>query len=79
MSIHRWDDSDAQVICRQMGYLGGQALTGGHFGPGAGPILDSVSCDGTEDTILSCPHNNWGENDCSHFEDAAVICEYGRK
>ena len=64
----------AQVVCRQLGYAGGETLTGGHFGPGSGPILDHVDCDGSEETLLDCVQTGWDEHDCSHFEDATVRC-----
>ena len=45
------------------------------FGPGTGAIvLDQVSCNGTEASIFDCPHGGLNIHDCSHFEDAGVIC-----
>ena len=36
--------------------------------------LDEVDCDGTESSIFDCQHHPWGQNDCSHNEDASVVC-----
>ena len=45
------------------------------FGPGTGAIvLDQVSCSGSEASIFDCPHGGLNIHDCSHFEDAGVIC-----
>ena len=50
-----------------------------HFGEGSGSILlDEVSCSGVESNLLSCPHDQLGEHDCDHSEDAGVRCT-GRK
>ena len=47
-------------------------LSRAHFGVGSGPILlDNLGCSGDEDTLLDCPRT---DHDCSHFEDAGVIC-----
>ena len=70
-----WDDADATVVCGQLGYDVGTAVGLAHFGRGDGPILlDSVQCEGGEASIEQCPHDPWGEHDCSHAEDAGAIC-----
>ena len=72
-----WDDTDAGVVCRQLGFgSSGTANRSASFGRGSGPIwLDSVSCNGSESTLASCGH--FGINisrSCSHYEDAGVKC-----
>jgi len=70
-----FDSSDAQVVCRQLGFSSGVAVTSSNFGQGSGRIwLDEVACAGTEDRLEECGHNTWGEHDCSHSEDVGVIC-----
>ncbi|XP_017580438.2 uncharacterized protein LOC108444000 [Pygocentrus nattereri] len=71
-----WDMNDAAVVCREMGC--GTAVSAphsAHFGQGSDPILlDDVGCFGNESSITACSHNGFGEHDCSHGEDAGVIC-----
>ena len=51
-----------------------KAVSGAYFGKGASPILlTDVECLGHEDYLVECPANI-GEVDCSHGEDAGVIC-----
>ena len=53
-----------------------------NFGQGTGAIvLDQVSCTGSEASIFDCPHGGLNVHDCSHPEDAGVICagSYGYK
>ena len=70
-----WGQTQAAVVCRQLGLTGGVALTNNDFGPGLDPIwLDSVVCTGDEATLAACHHQNWAENDCAHFEDVSVVC-----
>ena len=72
-----WDDKDATVICKQLGYSSGTARVSAYFGEGSGLILlDDVNCGGTESSILACTRRIFGEHDCVHKEDAGVIC-YG--
>ena len=53
----------------------GMALSGAHFGAGSGIIwLDEVKCSGTEQRLEHCRHAGWGNEDCSHHEDAGVRC-----
>ncbi|ELK04555.1 Macrophage receptor MARCO [Pteropus alecto] len=68
-----WDNSDATVFCRMLGYSTGTALF--NMKAGAGNIwLDNVACRGTEMTLWSCNKNNWGSHNCNHNEDAGVDC-----
>ncbi|XP_026365913.1 macrophage receptor MARCO [Ursus americanus] len=68
-----WDDSDATVFCRMLGYSRGTALTG--MIPGQGEIwLDDVACRGTELSLWYCQKSSWGSHNCNHSEDAGVEC-----
>ena len=73
-----WDTSDAEVVCRQLGYnLTGDAIayTNAYFGQGAGHIwLDNIKCTGSENELLNCSHNGIGIHNCDHEEDASVLC-----
>ena len=73
---YRWDDSDARVVCRQLGYSGGGvAFTNSYYGEGSGPIwLDDVACHGDENQITYCGRNHFGHSNCRHSEDAGVKC-----
>lgn len=70
-----WDDDDAEVVCRQLGYMyGGCGFRSAHFGEGSGPIwLDSIGCIGSETNLLACPHETDTSED-SHAEDVGVAC-----
>jgi len=73
-----WDDNDAVVVCKQLGYSGGSARGGAYFGEGTGFILfENVGCFGNESNIYSCDLGSFHMNDCGHHQDAGVIC-YGK-
>lgn len=70
-----WDDADATVVCRMLGYSMGERTTEASFGPGNNMIgMDNVHCEGTESHILDCEYNGWGIHNCAHWEDAGVVC-----
>lgn len=70
-----WDDVDAGVVCKKLGFCNGTAKTRGFYGPGSGPVvLDNVECRGNETDLFDCPHNGIGIENCDRFEDAAVQC-----
>ena len=74
-----WDDVDAKVVCRQLGYSGGWAAKDGMTGKGVGMVwLTNINCTGTETSIKDCEHSGWGENSmfipCTHDRDAGAIC-----
>ena len=74
---HGWDDTDAGVVCRQLGFgSSGAAIGSANFGQGSGSIwLDSVICTGNESILASCGHVGVGITiSCDHSKDAGVMC-----
>ena len=72
-----WDDTDAGVVCRQLGFgSAGVFYSRGFFGQGSGPIwLDNVLCTGNESTLASCGHFGVSiTRYCNHRKDAGVRC-----
>uniref|UniRef100_S4RE54 SRCR domain-containing protein n=1 Tax=Petromyzon marinus TaxID=7757 RepID=S4RE54_PETMA len=74
-----WDLQDAEVVCRQLGCGSAvSALGNAFYGVGSGRIwMDNVQCNGSESQLSLCRQNGWGTHDCSHVEDASVICSRG--
>ncbi|XP_071503653.1 CD5 antigen-like isoform X2 [Diadema antillarum] len=73
-----WDINDARVVCRQLGFQDVLKTwsQGTPFGPGIADILlDNVDCKGDESNLLECDHSGLGVHDCTHMEDAGVICK----
>ncbi|XP_067321128.1 scavenger receptor cysteine-rich type 1 protein M130-like [Anolis sagrei] len=71
-----WDLQDAQVVCRQLGCgNASKALGGAHYGQGSGPIwMENINCTGEEASLKECQKGSWGEQNCSHSQDASVEC-----
>nr|XP_054767677.1 adhesion G-protein coupled receptor G7-like [Lytechinus pictus] len=74
----RWDNTDATVVCQSLGLGPGTAYGYAYFGQGSGDILlDDVLCTGNETNLLECSYLGIDVNDCTHDEDAGVICSTG--
>ena len=74
-----WSDKNAKVACRQL-----------MLGPPVQNLylryssfkelnisriwLDDVNCEGTEETLADCKHNDWGQMNCVHSEDVNIEC-----
>lgn len=78
-----WNDNDAKVICRQMGYLDGEAYTMSRDLQDSGKIwIAYPRCTGNEEAIWNCVGFQWNvtSSSCRRYgRYAAVKCSgYGK-
>ena len=71
-----WNDIDATVVCRELGFLNGIKRRQPKFNSGSSPVwLNNVGCLGSERRLSYCRHNGVGNvGNCSHAQDAGVQC-----
>ncbi|XP_064618875.1 deleted in malignant brain tumors 1 protein-like [Lineus longissimus] len=70
-----WDDNEARVVCKQLGYLWGRGYANSKYGQGTGVIyIDNVICKGNEASLSDCISSQWGTHQCSHSKEASVQC-----
>ena len=68
-----WGTSDADVVCRQLGYARGDAYQDSHWGSVPSDFaMDDVGCRGDERYLQECTYNT-NEN-CDSNEGAGVHC-----
>ncbi|XP_063355327.1 lysyl oxidase homolog 3B isoform X3 [Pelmatolapia mariae] len=69
--------ANAHVLCRHLGFVSATGWThSAKYGKGQGKIwLDNVQCHGGEKSIEFCKSRGWGNSDCTHDEDAGVVCK----
>lgn len=69
-----FDQRDANVICRQLGYLSARVLLPGQFGrPLRYVHTVNINCIGNETDILDCEHEM---GFCSTYNYASVLCSH---
>ncbi|XP_019861855.1 PREDICTED: neurotrypsin-like, partial [Amphimedon queenslandica] len=70
-----WENNDATVVCRQLGYSPyGAIAKASYFTEGWLPFhLYSVNCSGNESTLLNCSYSTTGT--CYNIQDAGAICQ----
>ena len=76
-----WDENDALVVCRELGYPGVTMVTKGSFYGSAGIVrIEMVGCYGNETRLSQCSYKIPAEqSDCinGREREAGVICEAG--
>eukprot|EP00731_Ephydatia_muelleri_P035718 Em0151g10a len=77
----RWTPYDAMVACYKLGIPSNlsyaQPLQRAPYGQGTNGslvLLSSVTCTGSEQSLLQCPHNPIAATSCDHSHDAGVKC-----
>ena len=56
-----WDDDDAKVVCKELGFDGGYATTESKYGNvdlERQTCFDDVRCSGHESSLLDCTHSS---------------------
>ena len=76
----KWDEADAMVVCRQLGYGFVKKTVGSEFGLIAAETFyfrsfGLVNCTGSEVSLGDCGHN---ETWCLDNQGAGVVCDGGR-
>ncbi|EDV19298.1 uncharacterized protein TRIADDRAFT_33784 [Trichoplax adhaerens] len=79
-----FDQRDANVICRQLGYRAvidyfccskfNDTEAYGYTSNQTLFWLDHLECEGHEKNIMECSHEGWGNHDCSSHESSGVRC-----
>jgi len=70
-----WDDNDANVVCRMLGFKSGQAVYT-YIADKEPIIMGSVNCGGGESSIMDCSIPRFQEGHTCTIRDtvAGVIC-----
>ena len=69
-----FDELDARVACRQLGFADGEE---GYADAGSGGLpfwLKGLACDGTESRLANCPHRGLKEYSCGSFRIVGLEC-----
>ncbi|CAC5424581.1 unnamed protein product [Mytilus coruscus] len=67
-----FDNIEAVVACRQLGYRTGTVIRASLIYDGSGTIwLNNLDCDGSESKLINCTHNYLY---CAHYNDVGIQC-----
>ncbi|CAC5378839.1 unnamed protein product [Mytilus coruscus] len=69
-----FDDVDAQVACRELGYNNGIFIGSTNESVTGKIWLDDVDCCGDENKFEHCPHAKWGVENCFKGENVKIKC-----
>ncbi|CAG2189330.1 unnamed protein product [Mytilus edulis] len=71
---NHFDNIDATVACRQLGYCSGIIYPADRIRDGQGAIwLNDVHCTGSESKLLHCAYNA-DSTRCRHYDDVGIHC-----
>jgi cysteine-rich repeat protein len=69
----------ADVVCGQLGFTGGSHVFISRFGGGTNtPVMDDVTCTGSETSLAQCPFRGWNQENCSATEAVGFRCDPGQ-
>lgn len=79
-----WDNDDATVLCRELGYTTGETINVSAPSNTTGEAYDvRYECSGRESSMEECPHSTWRNSTsdrCRHHKnDAGVQCYHSGK
>ncbi|GAB1608450.1 in malignant brain tumors 1 neurotrypsin-like, partial [Argonauta hians] len=70
-----WTNTEAQVVCRMLGYSHGYADASRPSSYRGKFWMDKVDCTGQELSLGLCSHYPWGTVTCKHGQEARVRCD----
>ena len=73
-SDESWDERDASVVCRQLGYSPYGATVAHNFLVAAEPTIHSVECVGNESSFFECSYISYPQP-CGQNQYAGVVCQ----
>ena len=76
---HRWNDIDAGVVCRELGYVSGKAITNATRGSigmslGFSDAFYKFNCSGKESRLLNCSFSDYYWQSCVDGSLAGAVC-----
>ena len=69
---YSWQKKDADITCRQLGYILGFPRGNSHYGRGNVSVITNIHCHGIERNLLGCYHS--GFTSLTYCPTAGVYC-----